>query len=305
MSLKLTLGPNLFNWPAEKWRDFYFRIADEAPLDVVYIGENICSKRAPLFEPHLADVVERLERGSKQVIFSSLAEVTSNIDRKTIAQTCSVEDYLVEANDISALWHLDGRPCTIGPFVNVYNETALDMLARKGASSICLAPEMPIKPIGLMCKRAKTLDVEIETQVYGRIPLALSARCYHARAHNRTKDSCLFVCDEDADGMLVKTLDNTPFLAINGILTMSNGYLNLAPDIKELAALGVSRFRLSPHSGDMVKIASLFADVLAGKSDGSDMAEHLGRATPDATFINGFLHGENGHKWCEKPQIST
>ena len=30
---ELTLGPVLFNWEPERWRDFYFRIADEAPVD--------------------------------------------------------------------------------------------------------------------------------------------------------------------------------------------------------------------------------------------------------------------------------
>jgi len=29
---ELTLGPVLFNWQPERWRDFYFRIADEAPV---------------------------------------------------------------------------------------------------------------------------------------------------------------------------------------------------------------------------------------------------------------------------------
>ena len=47
---ELTLGPNLFNWAPESWRDFYFRIADEAPVSIVYLGETICSKRAPLFD---------------------------------------------------------------------------------------------------------------------------------------------------------------------------------------------------------------------------------------------------------------
>ena len=46
---KLTLGPALFNWSPEKWRDFYFQIADEAPVDVVYVGEVVCSKRSPFF----------------------------------------------------------------------------------------------------------------------------------------------------------------------------------------------------------------------------------------------------------------
>ncbi|HUI94161.1 MAG TPA: U32 family peptidase, partial [Xanthobacteraceae bacterium] len=37
--LALTLGPVLFNWPADRWRDFYVRIADEAPVDRVCVGE--------------------------------------------------------------------------------------------------------------------------------------------------------------------------------------------------------------------------------------------------------------------------
>ena len=57
---KLTLGPVLFNWRPESWRDFYFRIADEAPVATVYLGETVCSKRAPLFEPHYEAVAERL-----------------------------------------------------------------------------------------------------------------------------------------------------------------------------------------------------------------------------------------------------
>ena len=50
----VTLGPVLFNWAPEAWRDFYFRIADEAPITTAYLGEVICSKRGPQFEPHIA-----------------------------------------------------------------------------------------------------------------------------------------------------------------------------------------------------------------------------------------------------------
>lgn len=41
-SATLTLGPVLFNWAPDNWRDFYFRIADEAPIDAVYVGEVVC-----------------------------------------------------------------------------------------------------------------------------------------------------------------------------------------------------------------------------------------------------------------------
>lgn len=41
----LALGPVLYLWQGQKWRDFYFRIADEAPVSHVYLGETVCSKR--------------------------------------------------------------------------------------------------------------------------------------------------------------------------------------------------------------------------------------------------------------------
>lgn len=95
----VTLGPVLFNWQPDTWRDFYFRIADEAPVSAVYIGETICSKRAPLFEPHYEAVAERLSSAGKTVVFSSLSEVVSRLDRKLAEQICTAEKYLVEAND--------------------------------------------------------------------------------------------------------------------------------------------------------------------------------------------------------------
>ena len=64
---RLTLGPLLFHWPAAKRRDFYFRIADEATLDSVYLGEVVCSKRVPAFEPYRAAVIERLTAAGKEL----------------------------------------------------------------------------------------------------------------------------------------------------------------------------------------------------------------------------------------------
>ena len=93
----VTLGPVLFNWEPEKWRDFYFRIADEAPVATVYIGETICSKRAPLIEPHYAAVTERLSSAGKTVVFSTLSEVVSRLDRKLAQQISTADEFLVEA----------------------------------------------------------------------------------------------------------------------------------------------------------------------------------------------------------------
>ena len=68
---KLSMGPLLFNWDADKIRDFYYEIADEAPVDTVYVGEVVCSKRG-YGEDYLPDVIERLSNGGKKSYYFKL-----------------------------------------------------------------------------------------------------------------------------------------------------------------------------------------------------------------------------------------
>ena len=294
---ELTLGPVLFNWNPETWRDFYFRIADEAPVAAVYLGEVICFKRAPLFEPYLEAVATRLTASGKAVVFSTLAEVMSKQERRLVDSVCAGSTLVVEANDGSALLRLRGRSHYAGPFVNVYNECTLAVLARGGTCNVCLPPEMPATAIGALCTEATKLGVTVEVQVFGRLPLALSARCYHARAHGRTKDSCQFICENDPDGMSLRTLENKSFLTVNGIQTMSHDYLNLIGELADLQAMGVNRFRLSPHSCDMVEVAMAFRAVLDRRIDLQDAAARLDALKIEAPFSNGFYNGKAGHLW--------
>ncbi len=294
---EITLGPVLFNWNPENWRDFYFRIADEAPVETVYLGEVICFKRAPLFEPQFEAVASRLKAAGKTVVFSTLAEVMSKHERRLVESICAEPTALVEANDGSALLQLRGRPHHAGPYINVYNERTLAVLARGGTCNICLPPEMPAAAIGALCPEAAKLGVTLEVQVFGRLPLALSARCYHARAHGRTKDSCQFICENDPDGMPLRTLEDKPFLTVNGVQTMSHDYLNLIGELADLQAMGVSRFRLSPHSCDMVEVATIFRAVLDRGIDTAEAAARLDALKVGAPFSNGFYYGKAGHSW--------
>lgn len=291
----VTLGPVLFNWAPEAWRDFYFRIADEAPVETVYIGEIICSKRAPLFTPHLEAVATRLAAAGKAVVFSTLTEVMSKLDRKLVESFSGAE--MVEANDASAFAYLHGKPHHVGPFVNVYNERTLAVMARGGARNVCLPVELPATAIRTLAAEAQKLDVALEVQVFGRLPLALSARCYHARAHGRTKDSCQFVCENDPDGLVLRTLENEPFLTVNGIQTLSYEYLDLSGDLTTLQDMGIRRFRLSPHSCDMVAVATIFRDALDGRIDARETHARLEALGLDAPFANGFFHGKPGTHW--------
>lgn len=294
---EITLGPVLFNWTPERWRDFYFCIADEAPVSTVYLGEVICSKRLPFFTPHFEEVIGRLIAAGKTVVFSTLSEVMLRHDRKMVESVCASNDALVEANDASALLYLQGRPHHIGPFMNVYNEETAAVLGRRGARNFCLPAELPASAIRALCNRTQGLGATIEVQVFGRLLLALSARCYHARAHGRTKDSCQFVCENDPDGLELRTLDGHPFLAVNGIQTLSHDYLNLIQELAELRAMGVSRFRLSPHACDMARVASIFRAVLDQRLAASEGTARLDAMKLPAPFSNGFYHGKQGHSW--------
>ncbi len=289
---KLTLGPVVYHWPPEALRDFYFRIADEAPVECVCVGEVVCAKRTPFFLPYLPEVCERLAAAGKEVVLSTLALIISDQEmdsvRASVAETAGL---LPEANDIGAASLLAGRPHVIGPYIGVYNEGTLECLSRLGAVRVSLTAELPANAVAAL---AKASDIELEVQVFGRMPLALSARCYHARIHGLHKDGCQFVCGADPDGLVVRTLDDEPFLAINGVQTLSNTYCNLAAEIGSLREMGVGHFRLSPQDTDMVVVARAFRDLLDGRAGSAETTARLDTAVGAVPFSNGYFHGREG-----------
>jgi collagenase-like PrtC family protease len=291
---RLTLGPLLFNWTAEQRRDFYLRIADEAPIDVVCLGEVVCAKRAPFFDSYLPEVADRLERAGKSILFSTLALITGERELEALRDLADASPYLVEANDAAALAMLSGRPHAVGPFINTYNEDTLGFLAGRGARRIALPLELPSASLAVLGQAAAAAGVELEVHAFGRMPLAISARCYHARAHHLHKDGCQYVCGNDSDGLAVKTLDGDGFLAVNGTQTLSFKVANLAAELPELRRLGIASFRLLPHTVDMVAIAGVFRDVLDGRGEPEAAAARIAALVPFADCANGFYHACEG-----------
>jgi collagenase-like PrtC family protease len=292
----LTLGPIIYHWKPEERRDFYARIADEAPVGTVYLGEVICSKRTPYFEGDYPEIIERLERGGKQVVLSSLSEVVLKREREMLAAICETEGHEIEINNTAGLLDVAERPHRVGPLMNIYNEETMRYLAGKGATHFSLPVELPAAVVGEMAKAAKGLGVGIEVQVFGRASLAVSARCYHARAHCRTKDNCQFVCEEDPDGMPLKTVTGQSFLTINGIQTLSHSYVNLAAEISQMQTMGVTHFRLLPQRVDMVAVARVYADRVSGAIDAAESDARLATLAMPAPFSNGFWHGQQGRR---------
>lgn len=291
MTAKLTIGPLFFNWPLERRRDFYLRLADEAPVDSVCLGEVVCAKRMPFLEPLWPEVIERLGRAGKEVVLSTPALVMGARELAALRDLTASDEALIEANEVAALALLAGRPHAVGPFVNVYNEGTLGILARRGATRVSLPVELPASALAALAAAAA---VELEVQVFGRLPLAISARCYHARAHGLHKDSCQYVCAEDEEGMGVETLDRVPLLAVNGTQTLSWAHCNLVRELGALAAMGIGRYRLSPQALDMVALAQLFRAVLEGRLEAEAAYRQVALLAPGATFCDGYFHGREG-----------
>jgi collagenase-like PrtC family protease len=290
---ELTVGPLQFNWSPDAFFDFYAKIADEAPVDRVVVGELVCSKRLPFYADRIPDVVQRLERGGKTVALASLALPTLERERRAAREMVEQTEHEVEIDDLTFLrWMQPERPFSVGPLVNVYNENTLAYLARRGARRFCLPPELPVASVEVLAKAAAEASARVEVWAYGRIPLAISSRCYHARIHGLSKDSCQFVCAADPDGGSARTLDGADFLAVNGVQTLSHVYANLIGDLDRLAAAGVHALRLSPHTGDFVAVTQAFAD--AGRISGEESLARLGAIAPEAQFSNGFLFGDHG-----------
>lgn len=295
--MQLTLGPVLYHWKPEIWRDFYFAIADEAPVDYVSIGETVCSKRAPFYNKYLEEVINRLDKAGKKVLLSSYLLVSLERERKQTESLVKNAHFPVEVNDVSALLHMNGKPHSIGPFVNIYNEGSANFFASQGAFLMCLPPELPLSSVQQIAQNSP--DAQIEVFAFGRMPLAISARCYHARLHKNSKDNCRFVCELDPDGLDVDTLNGEKFLSVNGVQTLSYACSNLIPHIDELRKVGVRSLRLSPQNCDMIEISKIFKAVLNGTLGTEEALVRCRSAYPDVAFADGFVKGCPGAEWKE------
>ena len=105
---------------------------------------------------------------------------------------------------------------------------------------------------------SRPAGVETEVFVYGKLPLAFSARCFTARHYDLNKDDCQFKCLDHPEGLTLKTREGQDFLCINGIQTMSAQSYNLLHEIPTLLELGIEIARISPQQAHMGAIIAAF-----------------------------------------------
>ena len=290
---RLALGPLLYFWSKQRVEDFYRRIA-ETPVDIVYLGETVCSKRRNLRREDWFRIGERLQAQGKTVVISTLTLIEAASELSALRRLCAESPFPIEANDIGAVQvlHELGKPFVCGPSVNIYNSQTLQKLADKGMFRWTLPVELSLLHLGEF-QRNRPQGVETEVFAWGRLPLAYSARCFTARALGLQKDDCGFCCLDYPDGLLLSTREDEPFLCLNGIQTQSARTANLLGEMERFVELGVDVLRISPQSQNSAEIVERFAAVLGDPRCPQRFDAELEGWMPTAA-CNGYWHGEAG-----------
>lgn len=294
--MKLSLGPIQYYWSADKVHSFYQQAADW-PIDIIYLGEVVCSKRRELKLNDWLAIATQLQAAGKEVVLSTLTLIEADSELKRLEHICANTEFKVEANDMSAVYLLNKKSAFIaGPHINSYNAETIKVLHESGAIRWVMPFELSQHTLQQLIKQ-KPDAMETEVLVYGRIPLSFSARCFTARAHNVGKDQCELRCIADNNGLPLLTQEDNELFTINGIQLQSGAPCNLIGELGSLKETGVDILRLSPEFNGMEELINIFYQASRHEISSQEAENRMQQRSGDHNWCNGFWHGEPGMNW--------
>lgn len=291
-TLQLSLGPVLFYWTREHYADFYREAADW-PVEIVHLGESVCSRRRDMKLDDWLGIGRELTQSGKQVVLSSQTLIESEADLRDLRKLCDNGEFLVEANDQSALQRLSaaGQPFVAGAALNLYNPATLAVLSRAGMQRWQAPVEMSRDDLARLLEDCSEQGIEAPCEVfaYGHLPLAWSSRCFTARRYQKPKDRCQFVCQKHPEGLALRSQESQQVFTLNGIQTLSGACQDLRHEVPDMAGMGVGVARLSPRPEGMAEVVTAFDTARRGELPTPDPLSLV-----DAEICDGYWHGRPG-----------
>ncbi|MCO4799779.1 MAG: U32 family peptidase [Colwelliaceae bacterium] len=251
--MKFSLGPSLFFWPKHQVESFYQK-AKDSKSDIIYLGETVCSKRRELRVKDWLNVAKELSQSNKQIVISTMTLLESPAEVQTMRKLCDNGDFLIEANDLSAVQIMQElkMPFVAGPAINCYNVSTLKVLLNQGMIRWVMPVELSGDWLKTLLIQAEQENVrhlfECEVFSWGYLPLAYSARCFTARSEDKPKDDCQYCCIKYPLGRKMNSREGERVFVLNGIQTMSGYQYNLINEIEQMNSLGVDIARISADS---------------------------------------------------------
>ncbi|MGA8118581.1 U32 family peptidase [Rouxiella badensis] len=260
--MKYSLGTIQYYWQKAQVEAFY-QAAQGSEADIIYLGENVCTKRREMKVGDWLDLAKQLSASGKQVVLSTLALLQAPSELTELKRYVENGEFLLEANDIGTVNMAAERklPFVAGHALNCYNAVTLKILHRQGMVRWCMPVELSRDWLANMLAQCQSLGIrdkfEVEVLAYGHLPLAYSARCFTARAENRAKDDCETCCVKYPRGRKVMSQENQQVFVLNGIQTQSGACYNLGNDLVAMQGL-VDIVRISPQGPETLDVLADF-----------------------------------------------
>ena len=291
---KIALAPLAYYWSREETLSFYLD-AVNWPVDIIYLGEVVCSRRRELKLEDWLSLAEEMRAAGKEVVMSTQTLIDNESDRRSmhrLIERAVASGLRVEANDLSAvrMLHELKQSFVAGPHLNIYHAGTLSWFAGLGATRFLPPLELPATDLHAL-QQTRPQGVQTEVQVWGRMALAFSARCFTARHYRLKKDNCEFRCQSHPDGLLLSSRDGGQFLNLNGIQTQSAGCTDLSTQLPELTKMQVDVLRIQPQSRHTGEVVAAFA-MARDKGQAALLSASLFPA--QSTPCNGYWFGAPG-----------